>query len=69
MATWDPEAEEEFYQCRIDNITSQLRWHLQTCLSCEGTSAPRCLHGFEIQEELDILTEDLRKVKLKNRMY
>lgn len=68
MGVWDPEAEEEFYQCKIDNITSQLKWHVQTCLNCGGVG-PRCLWGFEIQEQLDILTEDLRKVRIKNRIY
>lgn len=68
MATWDPIAEEEYYHHQIYKQQQMQVWHFQTCMTCTPGKFI-CMHGFEIQQTLDILEEDLRKVQLKNKFY
>lgn len=70
MSNWkDSAAEEEWYASRCAVIHNELLDHVKWCEQCDDPRGIHCSKGMRIINQLTAMQENLRKVKLKNKLY
>lgn len=65
---WNELAEEEWYESHVVSIQKDYDNHEGWCPICDWSASCFCRRGQRIVDQLVAMKENLRKVRLKNRL-